>query len=429
MSKTGISIALGAISVATMMATAPLSSQAIPGGPVPQNPPADRPSGGGGGGIGFGLTFNLGKKKPKAPPAPPMEMVDADIPDFVADEALFFFSGDAKAAAKIARAANVEIIEMTPIDELGETMVRVRLRPGDTVEAAVDRLSRQPGVTSAQPNFLYQLLGKSAREKGVAQHGLNLGKTTVSGTILMIDSVVDIGNPALAGAHISQQIVADDATASAHGTAVAEILVGTGKGSSGVGGVARGATLISIAAFEPAGEKSWLSTTAKLTKASNAALKAAPNVVNLSFGAKAFDPKLDQMMGAFETRGVCVVAAAGNDKGAVKFPARRSTAIAVTAVSGNGKTVYAAASKGPEIDVAAWGVGMLAATPDGWRSVSGTSFATAVVSGGLLRLHGCNGGKAPAATRQFLSGAAKDLGAKGHDPIFGAGLFQLKGPK
>lgn len=398
---------------------APLLAQAIPGGPV--QPP--RPRDGGGSGIGnIGIGISLGKKKPKTPPAPPLEMKDADIPDYVEGEALFFVKGDGKSAEKIARAARVSILETAYLDALDETMVRVKLTPGDTVEAVIGRLTAQKGVESAQPNILYQLLGGSAREKGVSQHGIKLGgKSTVSGTILMIDSAVDAQNAALKGAKITQEIFADSKTPSAHGTAVAEILVGTGK----AGGVAQGASLISLAAFEPAGEKSWLSTTAKLVKASNAAPKYNPRVVNLSFGAKSFDNKLNDMLDMFERKGICVAAAAGNDGSAVKFPARKSTVVAVTAVSGNGKTVYSAASKGPELDIAAWGVGMLAATPDGWRTVSGTSFATAVVTGGLLRLHGCNGGGMPSATRSFLAGAAQDLGAKGRDDIFGAGLFRL----
>lgn len=408
---------------AAALIAAPLASQAIPGqgGPVRDQPR----SGGGGGfpGIGIGISIGKKKKKPETVTAPPLEMVDADIPDFTEGEALFFMKGQSALAPKIARAARVEIVETIYLDELDETMVRVRLSPGDTVEAAVARLKAQKGVISVQPNIVYQVLGGSARAKGVGLHGIKLGgKGKVTGTILMIDSPIDTGNAALKGAKITQQIFADNPTASAHGTAIAEILVGTGD----QGGVAKGASLVSLAAFEPASEKSWLSTSAKLLKASNAAPKYAPQVVNLSFGAKSFDPKLDQMLDVFEKKGVCVVAAAGNGAGGpVKFPARKATAFAVTAVSGNGKSVYTAASKGPEIDVAAWGVGMLAATPGGWRSVSGTSFATAVVTGGLLRLHGCNGGKTPSATRSFVAGAAQDLGAKGPDDVFGAGLFRL----
>ncbi len=405
-------------------AAAPILSQTIPDR---GQPPRDPPQGGGGGGIGIGgigISLSLGKKKkkPPAPAAAPLEMVDADIPDYVAGEVLFFVNGNAASAQKIAAAARVTIIETTNLDELGETMVRVKLGPGETPQAALIRIKAQKGVESAQPNILYQLLGKSAREKGVSLHGIEIGgKGKVSGTILMIDSAVDTANTALKGAKITQQIFATNAAPAAHGTAVAEILVGTGSAS----GVAQGANLVSLAAFEPAGEKTWLSTTDKLLKASNAAPKYNPQVVNLSFGSKLLDPKLDQMLDVFEKKGVCVVAAAGNDGKAVKFPARKSTVIAVTAVAGNGHTAYAAASRGPEIDVAAWGVGMLAATPAGWRSVSGTSFATAVVSGGLLRLNGCNGGKIPAATRIFIARAAKDIGVVGPDPLFGAGLFRL----
>ena len=403
----------------------PLLAQVYPDGPRPPTPRPDK--GGGGGGIGgISIGISLGKKKPKAPPAPPMNMVDADIPDYVEGEALFFVKGDIKSVDRTARAAKITVIETTYLDELDETMVRAKIAPGDTVETAVARLKTQKGVTSAQPNVLYQLLGSSAREKGAGLHGIKLSdKSKVSGRILMIDSTIDTANAALKGAVITQQIFADNKVASAHGTAIAEILVGTGT----AGGVAQGASLISLAAFEPAGEKTWLSTTAKLLKASNAAPKFSPNVVNLSFGAKSFDNKLNDMLDVFERKGICVAAAAGNDSSAVKFPARKSTVIAVTAVSGNGKTVYSAASKGPEVDVAAWGVGMLAATPDGWRTVSGTSFATAVVTGGLLRLNGCNGGAMPAATRTFIAGAAEDLGAKGPDSIFGAGLFRLSAPK
>lgn len=415
------------LAIAILLA-APLRAHDIA---VPHSHPDQAPEGqnkGGGGGIGgIGINISLGKKKkPKVPPALPMEMVDAAIPDYVEGEALFFVNGNASNAERIARAARVTVIETSYLDELDETMVWVKLAAADTVPAAVARLKAQKGVTSAQPNIMYQLLGGSHREKGVSLHGMKLGsKGKVTGTILMIDSVVDTANVALKGAKITQQIFADDQAASAHGTAVAEILVGTGN----AGGVAQGAGLISLAAFEPAGEKSWLSTTAKLVKASNAAPKYSPRVVNLSFGAKSFDSKLNDMLDVFERKGICVAAAAGNDGKGVKFPARKSTVVAVTAVSGNGKTVYSAASRGPELDIAAWGVGMLAATPKGWRTVSGTSFATAVVTGGLLRLRGCNGGGMPAATRSYIAGAAQDMGPKGQDDIFGAGLFRLNAKK
>jgi hypothetical protein len=375
--------------------------------------------------IGIGFEIKLKRKSeapPEAPNFPALEMVDEPIAEAVANEVLFFVIGQAVDVNRIARAAGVDLVDQVFLDALGNVMVRTRLRPGDTIAAATARLKAQAGVESVQPNFQYQLLGTSARERGVALHGIVLNdRDTVSGTILMIDSVIDTTNRVFEGAKINQHVFAENPAPSAHGTAVAEILVGTGRS----GGVARGANLISLAAFEPVSERSWLSTSAKLLAATNMAVRYSPNVVNLSFGADVFDPKLDQMLDVFERRGVCVVAAAGNSGGAVKFPARRATSIAVTAVAGNGSTPYQAASRGPEIDIAAWGVGLVAETPGGPRIVSGTSFATAVVSGGLLRLNGCNGGAMPAASRAYLTSRAKDIGAVGRDDIFGAGLFQL----
>jgi hypothetical protein len=124
-----------------LLAAAPLLAQAIPGrDPSPQ----ERPRSGGGGGVGIGISIPIGKKKPKEPKlsGPPLEMQDAEIPDYVAGEVLFFMHGDAAAAARIARAANVTIMEAAPLDELGEIMAVATIAPGDTVEAAIARLLR-----------------------------------------------------------------------------------------------------------------------------------------------------------------------------------------------------------------------------------------------------------------------------------------------
>jgi subtilisin family serine protease len=247
------------------------------------------------------------------------------------------------------------------------------------------------------------------------------GKVSVTGTIVMIDSVIDVANPALKGATTSHTLFGVTSTPAAHGTAIAELLVGTGEFS----GVARGATFVSLAAFEPASEKSWLSQTRYLAKAMNEGSRLRPQLVNLSFGANSSDEALTRLLNVMEANGLCMVAAAGNGSGKpVLFPARHPTTIAVTAVDGQ-KRPYAYASQGPEVDIAAWGVGLSAAVPGGRRAVSGTSFATAIVTGAFLRLRGCNGGRNPAGVRSGLSALAEDLGVKGPDPVFGAGLMRL----
>jgi hypothetical protein len=98
----------------------------------------------------------------------------------------------------------------------------------------------------------------------------------------------------------------------------------------------------------------------------------------------------------------------------------------VTAVD-QAMRIYPLATPGPQVGVAAVGVDVIAATPVGYRQVSGTSFAAAFVSGALLRSNACATLRSPAAMRTAVAAAALDLGARGRDDTYGAGLFRLPG--
>lgn len=424
------------VAIAVTVALLAIPALAQVNGPVIQQPPTpgnpQRPPSGNGGGIGgVGISISLGgKKKPQPEPpltGPPLEMRDLPGPDMVPGQVLFFIKGgDVNAtqteAMRIARAARVTTTQTTILPELGFTMVQARLTGADTISAALARLARTTGVEWSQPDFEFQVLGNS-REQGVGLSGIRIGpKVRVTGTIALIDSPVDLANPALRGADIVQSGFGGDMTPAAHGTAIAEILAGTGP----FAGVAQGARVASFAAFTPGGEAWWRSQSSRIIVAADRALALRPNVVNMSFGTRPDDPALARALDRFEERGVCVVAAAGNGSGApVMFPARYPTVIAVTAVDGR-RNIYAHASRGPQIAVAAWGVAMNAAVPGGRRAVSGTSFATAVVSGALLRQAPCANGRNPAAMRSKIARDALDLGPRGRDDVFGAGLFRLK---
>ena len=396
-------------------------------GPVPGTPnqnPTQQPNGGGIGGLGIGLSF--GKKQPKVPELPPLEMRDAAISDHVEGRVLFVLAMPGSTAAKVAKAAGVTIIEQVPLDQLGLLMVVAGLAPGDTIAAASTRLQRQRGVDLVQPDYQFQSLGSSSRAKGFKLHGIpDSDRTPISGTIAMIDTAVDLGHPSLKLAGIRQTTFGMAASPAAHGTAIAELLVGRGS----FPGTAPGAQLISLAAFAPASEATWLSQTSTIARAMNEALRLRPNVLNLSFGRSGSDPLMSRALDALARSGVCVVAAAGNGSGApVLFPATHPASLAVTAVDGRMRA-YRYASQGPQISVAAWGVELSAAVPGGRRAVSGTSFATAVVAGALLRTAECTSARNPAAMKARMIAQAKDLGAKGPDPVFGAGLFELAAQK
>lgn len=415
------------LAVMTMSALTTVAlAQAIPGHGPPPSPKPDAPRSGssGGGGIGgIGLTFSLGKKKPKGPPPlPPIEMRDANVAEFVPDQVIFLMQGQTGGADRIARTGRVTIIETAWLDEAGLMMIVSQLAPGDTPAAAQARLQAIPGVAWAQPNFQFQLLGKEL-PKRFALHAIPKKQPRVSGRIVMIDAPVDMDHDNLKGAAISQRFFGVAPTPAMHGTVVAALLAGTGA----YPGTAQGATLTSLAAFGPPEQGASLSRTAYLAKAMNEASRLRPDVLNLSFGGPV-DRLLGVMLDTVHRNGVCVAAAAGNGgpEGRILFPASHPASLAVTAVDENLRG-YAYASRGARVDVSGVGVGLNAAVPGGRRAVSGTSFATAVISGALLRMPACNGGRTPAAMKDQVAAQAKDLGAKGRDPVFGAGLFRLGG--
>ena len=155
--------------------------------------------------------------------------------------------------------------------------------------------------------------------------------------------------------------------------------------------------------------------TRSLALAMNAGIKLSPQVVNLSFGANRNDEALTRLLARFESEGACVVAAAGNGKGGpVLFPARLPTSVAVTAIDGK-KRAYAYASKGPEIDLAAWGVDINAAVPGGTAArYRAPALPMLCVSGALLRFHGCNERRAQSGGDAQRAGGplAQDLGPR-----------------
>ncbi len=122
-------------------------------------------------------------------------------------------------------------------------------------------------------------------------------------------------------------------------------------------------------------------------------------------------------------RGHVIVAAVGNEGPDVLplFPAAYPEVIGVTAVDSENR-IYARANRGEGVDVAALGVGV-SPFGNGEKSLSGTSYATPLVSAYLARRLPQREAGAIESTMTLLAQAATDLGDPGVDPVFGAGLI------
>ena len=103
--------------------------------------------------------------------------------------------------------------------------------------------------------------------------------------------------------------------------------------------------------------------------------------------------------------GVVIVAAVGNDGPAARplYPSAYEGVVGVTGVDARDR-VLAEAVRGPQVDFAALGI---YADP----RVRGTSFAAPIVAALIAQ-----------SSVQRLEASARDLGARGRDNVYGAGL-------
>ena len=374
---------------------------------------------------GFSLhSFSIPLRLPKNTSS----LRDREVTEALPDQVLFTTGAE---PAEVAAQAGLDLIEAIPLPSLGTTLVVAGLRKKDSPEAALQRLTQSADVHGPQPNFVFQTMGEAAPvPKRFTIHGLDAPAQAAANaaprTIAMIDTSVALDHEALRGARLEQHLFVADSTPKAHGTAVASLIAGTG---AEVPGVARGAKLLNFAAFTERKDGVAVATTANLAKALDAAAIARPDVLTLAFGGRE-DPLLGLMVDEIDRRGVCIVAASGNGgaRRGVPFPATHPAVLAVTAID-NALEPYDHATRGDRIDVAAVGVDVFVAVPDGARSayrrMSGTSMATALVAGALSRASECQGARVPTAIRQTIRAAARDLGLPGPDSTFGAGLFLL----
>ncbi|ELZ01566.1 peptidase S8 and S53 subtilisin kexin sedolisin [Natrialba chahannaoensis JCM 10990] len=131
------------------------------------------------------------------------------------------------------------------------------------------------------------------------------------------------------------------------------------------------------------------------------------DVANMSLSGP-YSPLVQRAIQFAHKRGVLLISSAGNDGGAVSYPASAPEVVAVSATTQDDG--FAAFSNyGPEIELAAPGVDILSTLPSGEYGIgTGTSFATPHVTGtaALLMAKGYSATEA----RYFMNKTATDIG-------------------
>lgn len=307
----------------------------------------------------------------------------------------------------------------------GTTLYRWRIPDRRTVPNVVRALEADTIVASAQPNYQYTLQQtQSAGDPAQYElaklrlreaHGLARGGDI---KIAVIDSGVDAAHAELSGSIAENfNALASPMAAHSHGTAIAGLIAGHGK----LLGAAPNAKILAVRAFDPVGNTAQGTTFAILKGLDWSATQGA-RIINMSFAGPS-DPAMHRAMEAAFKKGIVLIAAAGNAgaKSPPLFPAADANVIAVSATDAEDK-LFEQSNRGNHIAVAAPGAQLMVATPDGYDFSSGTSYSSATVSGVVALMLERRGELTPAQVRGILQVTAKDIGPKGKDAMFGAGL-------
>jgi hypothetical protein len=353
---------------------------------------------------------------------------------FVPDEVVIEVAGapSTQAVEALARRHRLNRVESMRFQLTGTTMFRWRIADRRSVPAVVRALEADTGILSAQPNYFTTLQeGPSpATAVGVgdpAQYALAKlqmpqAHTLAKGDkvlIAVIDSGIDSTHPELAGVIVDAfDAIGTGDKVHRHGTGIAGAIVAHAR----LMGIAPGAQILAVRAFASV-RGSNEGTTFAILKGLDWAAAHGARIINMSF-AGPHDPAMARSLAAARGRGIVLIAAAGNagPKSPPLFPAADPNVIAVTATDADDR-LFPAANRGRHIAVAAPGVDLLLPAPDSsYQMTSGTSFAAAEVSGAVALLLERNPDLNPEAVRRALMSTARDLGPKGIDPDFGAGL-------
>lgn len=418
------------------------------------------------------------KKPPRAverTPGPAIRLPAKGETRFLAGEVLVELKGRARIES-LAERLDLEVLGSLPVVLTKSTLHRLRSRDGRSTTQILGRLRRERTVAFAQPNWVYTLQQDAATPvapvPGAAieappapagdppgAQGGTIAATAASLTVAppalaplpgqyaaeklhlaaahgrvrgagvrvaVIDTGADVEHPELVGAIEARFDALDgvDPSPGVHGTAMAGAIAARLR----LSGSAPAARLLVARAFgPPAANGVAQGSTYHVVKCLDWAVSQHARIVSMSFAGPS-NALLTRAIAAAHAEGVVMVAAAGNagPQSPPLFPAANPDVIAVTASDADDR-ILSVANRGSHVAVTAPGVDILVAAPrGGYDLTSGTSVAAAEVSGIAALLLERRTGLTPDDVRRILTTTAIDLGPRGRDPIFGAGLVDAE---
>jgi hypothetical protein len=297
-------------------------------------------------------------------------------------------------------------------------------------DAVIQALSNNPYVDYAEKDMLVELSAftpddpKYSSQWHLPHIQAPVAWDTSAGegiTVAILDSGVDGSHPDLVNNMVpGWNVVSNNSDTSPihwHGTSAAGTVAATGNNATGVASVAWNARIMPIRVTNRTdGVASWSAMADGFIWAADHGA----NVANLSYGLSTNSITINNAAQYLRSKGGLAVAAAGNDNIDRGFSDNPYLITVAATTSSDAKAGYS--NYGNNIDIAAPGSSITTTyTGGGYKSVSGTSFASPATAGVVALIMAANPSLSPDEVEGILEASAIDLGDVGWDPLFGHG--------
>jgi len=325
-------------------------------------------------------------------------------------------------AAQIHRQLGGQVKETIP--GIGVQVVTV---PNGQAVAKAKAYSSNARVAYAEPDFVAEAVGSPDDPGFMNQWGMvkiqasqawDMTTGSPSINIAILDTGVDLDHPDLANKVISSVDFTHSSSLDdvyGHGTHVAGIAAAMTNNSIGVAGLGYTSTIMNVKVLSDsgAGAYSWIAS-GIIWAVDNGA-----EVINMSLGGPSDSSTLEEAIDYAWSKGVAVIAAAGNSGTTAPFyPAYYTNCIGVAATDANDARA-SWSNYGDWVDVAAPGVSIYSTLKnDGYGYKSGTSMASPHVAGlaalVFTTVSDANGdGKLNDEVRNLIEATCDDIGLSG----------------
>lgn len=325
---------------------------------------------------------------------------------------------NSKAVYLPSKAAEQALLNQTGVKRIDDDVVILALDKSEGISINGKPASSQPaetlpwGIDRIEADSAWSTTTGSAIKVAVVDTGIDLSHPDLKANIKGGYNAI---NP--------NKSYTDD---NGHGTHVAGI-IGAINNEIGVIGAAPTVGLYSVKVLDRRGS-GYLS---DVIEGLDWSIQANIDVINMSLGTNSNILSFHEAIQKVREAGIIQVAAAGNDGGAVDYPAAYPETIAVSAIDSS-NTIANWSSRGPEVDLAAPGVNIYSTYKGStYKTLSGTSMATPHVAGtaALVLTRAvdiydldADGIWDPVEVQNKLEVTATDLGVAGKDNLYGAGL-------